>query len=132
MMLRKKKIILTKDKMMQMNVNHHSKQTQSKLSESLAALTMTEPLKMIETESQTTETTLEIAQGVESKIRKTKKQLKKRAQKQRKKAKLGEEIQSSQPSFGATGNNLCVEEIPLECLNCFRVEKRLRRCKGCW
>ena len=117
---------------MQMNVNHHSKQTESKLSESLAALTMLEPLKIIETKSQTTETTLEIAQGVESKVRKTKKQLKKRAQKQRKKAKMGEAIESSQPSFGATGNNLCVEEIPLECLNCFRVEKRLRRCKGCW
>ena len=66
-MLRKKKIIVTKDRMMQMNVNQHSKPSNSKL----AALTMTELVKV--PESQNTETTLQIAQEAENHNMKTNK-----------------------------------------------------------
>ena len=125
-MLRKKKIIVTKDRMMQMNVNQHSKPSNSKL----AALTMTELVKV--PESQNTETTLQTAQEAENDNMKIKKQLKKLAQKQRKNAKQGEAIKSSQQSFGTTEKSLSVEEILLECLNCFGVEKCVRTCKGCW
>ena len=121
----KKKIILTKNKMMQMNLNQLYKSAESKFSEALSVS------KTVENQSKNAETTFQIAQVVDKIIMKTKKQIKKQAQKQRKLAKLGGSIESSEPSLGTTGKTLCVEENPSKCLNCFREDKFLRRCKGC-
>ena len=129
MRLGKKKIILTKNKMMQMNLNQLSKSAESKFSEALSVSKTT--VKIVENKSKNTETTLQIAQVVDKIMMKTKKQIKKQAQKQRKQTKLREAIESSEPRLGTTGKNLCVEENPSKCLNCFREDKFLRRCKGC-